>query len=684
VDESKKIIEIKPDFAQRRGADKVTLQELNDRFNDPYQPEDKYVSTVKNMMNYARQRPQHNLTRIPIEHSVNRQTTLALVMMPKWAVYFAPYNIARLAAVTRSAGYKTWVFDYNVTAWHRLRDIMPEDPYQGHGSRDYLWLEGMYEREIQPYLQPILEEYLEDLVALRPDVVGFSMYYTSVLPTFWMAEQLKKRLPGVVILGGGSQIQWQDENNYGRYPNFDHVVKGEGEELILEMLDKIENGVPLTQYQYNADTSKRIDIDQLPFPDYSDFDLDLYHLPNAISSEISRGCVAKCTFCAETHFWKYRSRESLRILEEVDRQYHEYGTNMFWFIDSLVNGNIKELRAFALGVVERGLKIRWKGYARCDDRMDLSYYQDLAASGCDDLNYGIESGSQRVLDAMKKNTTIPVIERNIRDSYSVGITNTTNWMLCFPNEETVDFAKTMTLLWRIQAYLVAVCRQTMNVGPSRIYDNPDAYNIHRHAFLTEWATKDLGNTKLHRLIRLKAFNIFIENLPIYRDGIGNNNPKDLDFDRMLKNSYELQFYRNDRQDLETLLQMPYEEFDYCIIQDSALRSNFASTLANEPWAVIRTLWRTRGCAAMDFILRFREENDMQEYGPRLAHPGFNAEYDFRIDTNGDWQCHVIMKFQCPENPYLPWGLKGDSEDTTLYNIDLDWHGQGHWDPVMIS
>jgi anaerobic magnesium-protoporphyrin IX monomethyl ester cyclase len=684
VDDSKKIIEIKPDFTQRKGADRVTLQDLNQRFNDPHQPEDKYVSTVKNMMAYSKQRPQQNLTKVEIQHEVSRNTTLALVMLPKWAVYFAPYNIARLASVTRAAGYKTWVFDYNVTAWHRLKEVMPDDPYQGHGSRDYLWLDGMYEKEIEPHLLPVLEEYLEDLVALKPTVVGFSMYYTSVLPTYWMAARLKERLPGVIIIGGGSQIQWADENNYGRYPNFDHVVKGEGEELLLELLDKIENGIPLTQYQYNADVTKRIDIDQLPFPDYSDFDLDLYLLPNAISSEISRGCVAKCTFCAETHFWKYRSRESLRILDEVDRQYHQYGTNTFWFIDSLVNGNVKELRAFALGVVERGLKIRWKGYARCDARMDLEYYQDLAASGCDDLNYGIESGSQRVLDAMKKNTTLPVIERNIRDSWSVGITNTTNWMLCFPNEETVDFAKTMTLLWRIQKYLTAVCRQTMNVGPSRVYDNPDAYNIHRNQFLTEWATKDLGNTKLHRLMRLKCFNVFIENLPIYRDGEGNNNPKDLDFNRLLRNSYELQFYRGENQEMDQLLEMPYEEFDYDIIQAPSLTTKFARSLANEPWALFRTLWRTRGCAAMDMILRFREEQDMNEYGPRLAHAGFNAEYQFSIDGSGVWTASARMTFQCPENPYLPYGNPEPDEDISQLNVDLDWSGNGHWAPVTAS
>lgn len=679
MDKPRQIIEIKPDFTQRQGQDKITLQDLDQKFNNPYTVEDRAVTAVKSMMSYARQRPQHNLTQVKIDQNVTRKTTFALVIMPKWAVYFAPYNVARLSAVTRAAGYKTWVRDYNVDAWHRLKEIMPEDPYQGHGSRDYLWLDGMYEKEIQPYLQPILEEYLEELVELNPDVIGFSMYYTSVIPTFWMAEQLKKRLPNVKIIGGGSQIQWADEGNYGKYPNFDHVIKGEGEELILELLDRIENNVPLTQYQYNADTTKRIDIDQLPLPDYSDFDLNLYHIPNGISSEISRGCVAKCAFCAETHFWKYRSRESLRILDEVEQQYKTYGTDVVWFIDSLVNGNINELRAFAVGVKERGMKIKWKGYARCDHRMDYDYFRDLADSGCDDLNYGIESGSQRVLDAMKKNTKVEVVERVLRDGWRVGITNTTNWMLCFPGEETVDMAKTMTLLWRTQRYLVAVCRQTMNLGPSRVLDRPDEYNVSRKQWLGEWITKDLTNTKSHRLVRLKTFNIFIENLPVYSDIPGtNNNPKDLDFDKRLGTSYALEFQKMHNVSVEDALEMPYEDFDYEIIKDPALKTPFARTLVNEVWAVVRTMWRSRKCTPMTFNIDFDSAADMQSYGPRLADPAFNAAYKFSIDEHGNWQASATASFAGPEQPYAPYYIPEEGEDTSLHNFNINWSGSGQW------
>lgn len=641
------------------------LVELDKEFNDPHMPEDKYLATAKSMLKYARQRPQANLSTVRIEN-ITRKTHIALVLMPKWAVFFAPYNIARLAAVTRAAGYKTSVFDWNVSTWHKLRKVMPNDPYAGHGSRDYLWLDDMYDRRLKDHVEPILQEYLDKLIELKPDVVGFSLYYTNVFPTLWLANKIREHLPNTKIIAGGSHIQW----NPDPFPEFDHVVKGEGEELLLWMLDQIENNIPLTEYQYNADKSKRINLDQLPFPDYSDLDVNSYMIPNAISSEISRGCVAKCTFCQETHYWKYRSRQAPFILDEVEHQYKTYGTNIFWFIDSLVNGNINELRAFALGVVERGLKIRWEGYARCDSRMDLEYYKDLKASGCMNLNYGIESGSQRILNDMRKNVTVEEIESNLRNGALVGIDASTNWMLCYVSEKSVDFAKTMTLAWRIQTYRIcAMARGTMNIGPGRIQDDPDKYDVHEKYFCMSWATKNLDNTKIHRLIRFKSFNIFVENLPWFKNHDGDKNPK-------LQESYKLKFDLDlDPTNVEKYLDVPFEDFDYNIVQDKSLDSIFSQTLVNEIWPLFRTLWRSRFKKAMSMQVEFDPEWDLNEYGSRLA-ANFTALYQFEIDSNGLWQAHFKVKFVSPETVHAPWSP--EPGERINYDIDLDWRGTGRW------
>jgi len=640
---------------------KKTLTELHNEFNDPYLPEDKHISTIKSMLKYAKPRPQANLSSFRVE-TVTRKTHLALILMPKWAVFFAPYNIARLTAVTRKAGYRTSAFDWNVETWNALRKTMgrENDPFEGHGSRDYLWLDDMYERNLRDKVEPLLEQYLEKLVEIKPDVVGFSLYYTNVRPTLWMARKIRERLPNTIILGGGSHIHW----NPDPFPEFDHVVKGEGEEVLLELLEKIERGEKLTQYQYNADTTKRLNLDTLPFPDYSDFDVNKYMMPNAFSSEFSRGCVAKCTFCAETHYWKYRSRQSPMVLEEVEFQYKNFGINYFWFIDSLVNGNINELRAFALGVVERGLKIHWTGYARCDERMDFDYYRDLSASGCTDLNYGIESGSNRVLNDMRKNITVQEVEQNLKDGHQNKVGAATNWMLGYITERQADFAHTMTLLWRVQKYLINVSRQTMLLGPSRIQDDPDRFGVHEKFFLWQWASKDHENTKLHRLVRLKSFNIFVQNalrLRANEDRGGN-----------LKQTYSIGKISNNYND-----NLFYEEFEYEIIKDDRLDNRFSQTLVNEIWPLFRTMWRARNHQALEMSVKFDPEWDMNNYGNRLA-DNFSANYNFQIDDDGNWQMDCTVKFIGPDNIYAPWLPNND--ERTNFNIDFAWSGQGHWTP----
>ena len=642
------------------------LTDLDKEFNGPHVGEDKSVTMARRMLQYAMPRPQSKLTTVKIE-KVTRKTHIALILMPKWAVLFAPYNIARLAAVTRAAGYQTSVFDWNVDTWHKLKTKLDEDPFAGHGSRDYLWLDDMYERRLQQHVEPILQEYLDKLIELKPDVVGFSLYYTNVLPTTWLARKIREHLPNTKIIAGGSHIQW----NPDPFPEFHHVVKGEGEEMLLTLLEDIENGIPLTQYQYNADKEKRINLDQLPFPDYSDLDVNAYMMPNAISSEVSRGCVAKCTFCQETHYWKYRSRQAPFILDEVEHQYNTYGTNVFWFIDSLVNGNINELRAFALGVVERGLKIVWQGYARCDERMDIEYYKDLKASGCISLHYGIESGSEKVLNAMRKNTTVKEIEQNLRDGASVGIDAATNWMLCYLNEASDDFAKTMTLAWRVQNYRIcSMSRGTMNIGPGRIQDSPDEYGVHEKYFCMSWATKDLDNTVVHRLIRFKTFNIFVEQLPGFAHNDGDSNKR-------LSSQYTVNYEceRLNLRNINDYLDIPYEDFDYNIVQHPHLDSKFAQTVVNEIWPLFRTLWRSRKKMAMEINVNFDPEWDLNEYGSRLSRD-FTAKYYFKIDSNGSWTADFKIKFVSPDYVHLPWSP--DPGERTRYDIDLDWQGSGYW------
>lgn len=659
--------------------DNSDLINLNKRLPDPDMSTapvadaagNREMAMIRSMMQYARPRPQHNLQALNIVEAT-RRTTLTLAIMPKWAIYFAPYGIARISGVAKAAGFRTQNYDFNVETYHRLKSLMPEheNPYNGAGATDFLWLEDQYHR-LQPFVEPLLAEYVDRILADKPDVVGFSLYYTNMIATMWAVREIKRRAPHIITIGGGAQMQWVKTIKPDPYPEFDYKIRGEAEQVFLDLLLAIENGQAPQETLLVADQTKRLDLDQLPFPDYTGIDLDQYTMPNAISSELSRGCVAKCAFCPETLFWKYRSRQSSRILQEVEHQYKTYGTEVFWFLDSLVNGNINELRAFVLGVAERQLPIKWQGYARCDERMDLEYYQDLARGGCVRLDYGIESGSQKVLDAMRKNVKVETIEQNLVDGARAGIRAYTNWMTCFANEGPSDIARTMTLAWRMQPYIDNMARGTMGIGLNYLEQNREKYRIDHRNLWGEWTNTDMTLTKIHRLLRYKTFNMFISEMPAYA-------PKDFSTIHGLSETFSVQ-YQNpvNIHNLSQFLNIDYEDFDYEIIVMPELDWQFSRTVVNEVWPFIRTLWRSRGQGAMKLRLSFDPKWDMDHFGSRLA-GGLWANYDFDIDSQGVWTASCAFRFEPPQgNPFAPYWNAWENERTD-FDIDIKWQGTGQW------
>lgn len=616
----------------------------------PSDPNSKDWAMIKSMLGLARKKPQHNL--VPIEfHKITRQTKLALIMVPEWGVFFPPYNLSRIAGVTASAGYETKVYDVNVKSWKRLLKTTSIDFWDP--DREWMWQGNWYSDKIHPLLEPILQEYVDLIAKTNPSVIGFSLYYTNEIPTNWMAQRLKKLLPNTKIIAGGPQTLCLNE---GTEKYYDYIIQGEGEQLVLNLLDAIENNNNQFENKYLKASPTRLDLDSLPFPDYSHYDLNEYRIPNGISAELSRGCVASCVFCTEVHFWKYRGRMSGTVLDEIEYQYKTYGIDFVWFIDSLVNGNLNELRAFAQGVIERKLKIHWQGYARCDRRMDIEYYKDLARSGCRTLDYGIESGNQKVLTDMKKSITIADIESNLKNSHSVGISNATNWIVGFPTETIQGFSDTLTLTWRMQSYINHMSTGlTMMLSPGSTITKDEAkYNISPYDFQGAWATFDLTNTKLHRLVRQKTFLIFLQHLKTRNTMSGLNRPA-------LDTLYSIEYTPP-----EEILEITYEDFDYNIIKSNI--SLFADSLMNEIWPLFRTLWRVVGTFKM--TVKFIPDEDLREWGDRLA-GNYTSTHQFEIDSQGNWHADFKYKFVQESEIYTgsPWSDQ---------SFEYHWDNLGSW------
>jgi hypothetical protein len=614
----------------------------------------RHRSMMEAIAPYAKQTVQKNLTPVYVDYKT-RTTKLALVLCPEWSPYIPPFSLARLSGVAKSAGYETTIMDLNVKAYNEYRnDWLPNNklPFRlWDPSSSWHWLGDTYLNDIHPVLEPLLTEAIDKLVEQQPDVVGFSVYYISEEPTKWMCRELKRRMPNVKIAVGGPNVH---KSWFKIEPYYDYVVVGEGEANLLVLLEDVEAGNQRdTPLILNQPEDQRININGLPMPDYESIDFNQYELPNGINTEISRGCTAKCTFCEETHFWKYRQRQSVDLITEIEWLYYNKGTDIVWFIDSLVNGNLKELRAFAIGLKEKNLKVKWTGYARCDGRMDLEYLQDLADGGCIMFNFGVESGSQKVLDDMAKGVTIKEMEQNFIDCKKVGIWSATNWIVGFPTEDFQDYADTMTLLWRMRNNNInnAGLGVGYGLGPETIVgQNPHKFNVSWHKYQNHWITNDFTMGGTHVMIRVKTFHMFAD----FMRGC-----TEVPIGYPIRMNLEKEHYKVNFHNPNMIREIEYEKFDYNIIKENI--NPFADTLVNEMWPFFRMLWKTRG--GYDAEVLYNPEIDLKEFGSQFGPGMFTAVYKFSITHDGKWTANFDMKFEQIDNPYddrpaPPEGRKG--------------------------
>jgi anaerobic magnesium-protoporphyrin IX monomethyl ester cyclase len=614
------------------------------------------AKTFSKMLENQRRRPQKNLTSVPI-HQATRNSRVALVTAPMWGPQIAPYGIARLAGLARHAGFKTKCWDVNIECYDATKGELWSHWW------DWKWNSPeLYEKEIQPIILPTLEKFLDELVEFNPTMIGFTTYYTNINCVTWMLRQIKQRLPNARIIAGGPQARRLNEYSDAL---FDHIVRGEGEMIFLNLLENIENNEPPLAKYLDHDKSIRIDLDSLPIPDYRDFNIDLYQF-KGVAGEVSRGCIAKCTFCSETTFWRYRGRIAENILDEVEFNYKTYGISTVWFIDSLVNGNLKELLTFAQGLIDRNIKVNWLGFTRNDGRMNKEYLNTLLKSGCMTMHIGIESGSQKVLDLIQKKVKVAEIEQNFNDLAELNhFGSGTSWFVGFPGEEPVDIAQTLTLVWRLRnAGLNTKGFVMCALDPdSPITTQPERFGISPGLFGGKWFTTDWRNTIAHRIIRYKAVYVLLNHYREHRvrpnlQGVGGRN--------------EFLTHHTLEYDVDQWVEkIPYElDFDFNIIKTDI--NPLADSLVNEIWPIFRVLWLAMGPFTLE--VKFDPEIDYPLYGDfRYFQTGTGklwANYKFTIDETGNWSADFYTK------------LDAVYEDNVDRNFEHTWSGTGHWTRVL--
>jgi len=323
------------------------------------------------------------------------------------------------------------------------------------------------------YNPKIIESDLENLspetVAQRildanPKFVGITLFTVGVFNASIIAKIIKKKNPNIVILVGGPHISSMGYETMQRFPEFDVSVIHEGELILENLLKSIENGKSLEyvngiMYRDTDGSIRRTppppnieDLDSLPMPawdllpNFPDAYLPaIYDYPRSpvATYSASRGCPFLCEFCDTSTFGGKIRYNSPRHVHDVMKHLSKvYGVKHLQFVDDLFVAHNKHVVEFSKLLIKEKIDMTWS----CTARVNTVKPETLALmkeAGCWEISFGLESGSDWLLDEMKKSQKVKTAKQAVKWTHEAGIRVKGLFMLGYPGEthESISMTK---------------------------------------------------------------------------------------------------------------------------------------------------------------------------------------------------------------------------------------------------
>ncbi|MCB9763499.1 MAG: B12-binding domain-containing radical SAM protein [Alphaproteobacteria bacterium] len=339
---------------------------------------------------------------------------------------------------------------------------------------------------------------LASVFAQLPDLrfIGFSVWTSNLLTTMLAAAHLKRRSRPPFIVAGGPQVsQSVASAKLGLKAGlFDAVAVGEGEQTLHDLYSGFSwtrggvaepVGGTLTwdadQGAFHSAERPLLKIKELPLPDFDEMHLPAYSIggKRVVTYQLSRGCTDKCSFCSEWVFWRrFRLSTVDKALDEVEALQRRWGAERILFTDSLLNGGMNRLQAFAEGLLSRGIRIDWSGYMRA--QIDPETARLLRRSGCVWVFIGVESLDDDTLILMNKRMSERQNLAAVQAFLDAGVRVKVGLIPGFPGDTRERFTHTVSRLRRMQATSsgLAVSHEAFVVLPGQpIYTDLERYGL---------------------------------------------------------------------------------------------------------------------------------------------------------------------------------------------------------------
>jgi anaerobic magnesium-protoporphyrin IX monomethyl ester cyclase len=347
---------------------------------------------------------------------------------------FPPLGIQTLAPILRQRGHQVWMFD----------TCHPE----------------MAEEQIS---QAVVRE--------QPEVLGLSFLSTTTYPAVKsMARRLKTVAPETPIIVGGSFATLNGERILGDCPDIDCVGVGEGDELLPDYLDHLDDPGSVTGliWRHGAsivtNPSRPLirNLDQFPYPDRTTLPIDyieslpldvpaVLSLDKFCTVQTSRGCPYSCIYCGIPSLGegRWRSRSPEHVLGEL-QELNDLGYRSIYLTDDHFLINSHRIQSICRGIIERKLELHWG----CEGRADAVGLEQLAVmrqAGCNFLAFGVEAGTQKVLDRLHKKQTPAQVEHAVREAKRQGINRVHGFFVVgSPGETEADIGESFRFAARLE------------------------------------------------------------------------------------------------------------------------------------------------------------------------------------------------------------------------------------------
>ncbi len=331
-------------------------------------------------------------------------------------------------------------------------------------------------RFIDAMTNELSDEQLTALLAAEsPDIVGC----TAITPSIYKAERVleiaKSLHPSAVTILGGIHATFMYQQVLGEAPWIDAIVRGEGEEILVELVRAIDEGrwpddrasIKGIAYAEGQGETRRIvatpaaptvkNLDAID-PDWGILEWDKYrYIPlnsRVAIPNMARGCPFTCSFCSQWKFWRdYRVRDPKKVVDEIQTLYERYDVRFFILADEEPTINRKKFIQFCEELIARGLneKVQWGINTRVTDILrDEALLPLYRKAGLLHVSLGTEAAAQLKLDLFNKETKVADNKRAIQLLRDAGIVVEAQFIVGLENEtaETLEETYRMAMDWK--------------------------------------------------------------------------------------------------------------------------------------------------------------------------------------------------------------------------------------------